>query len=297
MQAKFSRIYYYIYELKLLGERTIIAESIFAKRFRRTFNLYEIFCLVMGDKINACQTQAELAELERMHSLNEEERRALFERRMQILFRIRDWREENKKLGLEPTISDACTPQQRESFLRDWLDDESAIMEASCSDETINPSEQVNEGPSTSQVGRGEKRTHDEVNDDKDENDERPYVIENVKEVNIDKFKTKGTNYTLRFNNIMADVETKDVHERLHEVFQHILDDTVGRIPSRDQVRMIIHSTQLEYPIAFPFKPAEALTTERILSEIERVIQSNQHFRLNDTVDVNVIHVSMPSGG
>ena len=125
----------------------------------------------MEEKINACQTQAEL---ERMHSLNEEERRALFERRMQIFFRIRDWREENKKLGLEPTISDHWTPEQRESFLRDWIDDESAIMEASCNDETINPSEHVNEGASTSQAGRGEKRTHNEVNNDDDENDERP---------------------------------------------------------------------------------------------------------------------------
>ena len=37
------------------------------------------------------------------------------------------------------------------------------------------------------------------------------------------------------------------------------------------------------------------LTTERIFAEFQRVIQSNQEFRLNDTVDVNVIHVSMPS--
>ena len=115
----------------------------------------------MEEKINACQTLAELAELERTLLLNEEERRLVFERRMQIFFRIRDGREENKKLGLEPTISEHWTPEQRESFLRDWLDDESAIMEASCSDETINPSEQVNEGASTSQVGRGEKRMHD----------------------------------------------------------------------------------------------------------------------------------------
>ena len=170
-------------------------------------------------------------------------------------------------------------------------------MEASCSDEMMNPSEPVNEGASTSQQGRGEKRMHDEVDDGDDDEDERPYAIENVKEVNIRKFRTKGTNYTLRFNNIMADAEIKDVHERLHDVFQHILDDTVGNVPSRDQVRMLIHSTQLEYPIAFPFKPAQALTTERILSEIQRVVQSNQHFRLNDTVNVNVIHVSMPSGG
>ena len=41
----------------------------------------------------------------------------------------------------------------------------------------------------------------------------------------------------------------------------------------------------------------ERLTAERILAEFRRVIQSNQEFRLNDTVDVNVIHVSMPSGG
>ena len=60
---------------------------------------------------------------------------------------------------------------------------------------------------------------------------------------------------------------------------------------------MVIHSTQLKKPISFPFKPAQAPTTECILSEVQRVVQSNQHFRLNDTVDVNVIHVSMPSGG
>ena len=39
------------------------------------------------------------------------------------------------------------------------------------------------------------------------------------------------------------------------------------------------------------------LTKERILAEFECVIQSNKEFRLNDTVEINVIHVSMPSGG
>ena len=241
------------------------------------------------------ETLKEIDEYASRNELSDEERRALIERRMQILIRIREWREENKKLGLEPTISDDWTPQQRESFLRDWFDE--INMEASCSDEMINPSEPVNEGASTSQMGRGEKRIHDDDDGDDDDEDERPYAIEGVKEVNIKKFRTKGTNYSLRFNNTMANVEIKDVHECLHEVFQHILDDTVGEVPSRDQVRMVIHSTQLKKPISFPFKPAQALTTERILSEVQRVVQSNQHFRLNDTVDVNVIHVSMPSGG
>ena len=243
------------------------------------------------------ETLKEIDEYASENNMTDEERRALFERRMQIFFRIREWREENKKLGLEPTISDTWTPEQRQSFLQDWIDDESATMEARCSDEMMkeDSSDQMNEGASTSQAGRGEKRMHDEVDDD--DEDERPYAIEGVKEVNIKKFRTKGTNYSLRFNNAMADVEIKDVHERLHDVFQHIFDDTVGDVPSHDQVRMIIHSTQLKNPIAFPFKPAQALTTERILSEVQRVVQSNQHFRLNDTVDVNVIHVRMPSWG
>ncbi|CAB4022845.1 Hypothetical predicted protein, partial [Paramuricea clavata] len=43
--------------------------------------------------------------------------------------------------------------------------------------------------------------------------------------------------------------------------------------------------------------PRERLTTERVLAEFERVIQSNRHFHLDDSVDVNVVHVEMPHGG
>ena len=71
----------------------------------------------MEEKINACQTLAELGELERKHLLNEEEQRLVFERRLQIFQRIHEWREENKNLGLEPAISDFWTPEQRQRFL------------------------------------------------------------------------------------------------------------------------------------------------------------------------------------
>ena len=73
----------------------------------------------MKEKLNACQTLADIAELERTHFLNEEERRLAFERRLRIFLRIHEWREENKRLGHEPTISDSWTPEQRETYLRD----------------------------------------------------------------------------------------------------------------------------------------------------------------------------------
>ena len=118
-----------------------------------------------------------------------------------------------------------------------------------------------------------------------------------MKEWNIKKFRTKGTSYTLRFNNTLVDDKITNLHEQLHIIFGQILDDTIGGAPSHDQVRMVIHSNQFEYPIAFPFRAPARLSSERVLSEFERVIQSNQEFRLNDSVDVNVLHVSLPVGG
>ena len=131
----------------------------------------------------------------------------------------------------------------------------------------------------------------DEVDDN-----ERPFYIESVRQVNTKKFKTKAMNYRVQFTNALADAEISSLHERLHEIFQQVLDETIGGIPPQDQVRFVLHSNQLEYPINFPFMAPNRLTTERILAEFERVIQSNKEFRLNDTVEIKVIHVSMPMG-
>ena len=237
----------------------------------------------MEEKINACQTLAELAELERTHLLHEEEQRLVFERRLQIFQRIYEWREENKKLGLEPTISDFWTPEQRQRFLDEWSDD-SYIIEASRGEKRTYD-EMMSEEPSTSQLGRGE------VDDN-----ERPFYIESARQVYAKKFKTNATSYRILFTNVLADVEITSLHERLHELFQQILDETVGGVPQQDQVRFLFHSNQLDNPIDFPFMPAERLNTEHILAKFEQVIQSNQEFLLNDMVEINVIHVSMPIG-
>ena len=63
-----------------------------------------------------------------------------------------------------------------------------------------------------------------------------------------------------------------------------------------EQVRFFMPSPQLEYPILLPFMPRERLTVDRILAEIERVIQSNGAFKLDKSITVNIIHVEMPYG-
>ena len=50
----------------------------------------------MNKEINNCRTIAELNSLERMHTLTEQERRRVFEKKMEIFQRIAKWRSENE---------------------------------------------------------------------------------------------------------------------------------------------------------------------------------------------------------
>ena len=146
------------------------------------------------------------------------------------------------------------------------------------------------------QIGRGQKRSIDEVTNGASDEDNF-FTVDGVKRVNVKKIKTTGMDYHIRFTNTFEDVELSKSHGQLHEIFQRMLDEVTDGVPVHDQVRSVLHSPQLEKPISFPFMPRQRLTTERVLAELERVIQFNREFRLNDTVDVNIIHVEMPHGG
>ena len=105
-----------------------------------------------------------------------------------------------------------------------------------------------------------------------------------------------ATDHIIRFNNVLHDVDLLESYERTRAIFEHLLNDVTRDMDEKDQIRFVLRSEQLDTPISVPFLPVERLTTERVFSQIERVIQSNQDFRLNDTVTVDIIHVVAPEG-
>ena len=134
------------------------------------------------------------------------------------------------------------------------------------------------------EASHGEKRTYDEMmseepstshqvssQTDRGEVDERLFYIESVRQVNTKKFRTKAMSYRVQFTNALADVEITSLHERLHEIFQQILGETIGGVPPQNQVHFVLHSNRLEYPINFPFMAPDRLTAEYILAEFERM--------------------------
>ena len=142
------------------------------------------------------------------------------------------------------------------------------------------------------QTGGGKKRKSD--GDPEPEQDF--YEIETTKKYNSKKFQMTATDHTIRFNNALSDLDLLESHERVQKIFDHLLNDVTRDMDERDQVRFVLRSDQLDTPISIPFMDVLQLTPERVFSQIERVVQSNRYFRLNDTVTVDILHVEAPQG-
>ncbi len=124
---------------------------------------------------------------------------------------------------------------------------------------------------------------------------ERFYTINEVRQVKTKKFRTTATDYSVSFKGLEdLDVVQQSLNVRI--IFDQLLNDITGGMNENDQIRFVLRTAQLDTPISLPFMPVSKLTPERVYSQIERVVQSHQEFRLNESVVVDVVHVEMPEG-
>ena len=143
------------------------------------------------------------------------------------------------------------------------------------------------------QTGRGEKRKAESQNEEQGQN---YYHIKPVRKHHSKKFNTTAKNYTVQFNNVLDKVDLLESRRRTYNIFHHLIEDVTADMNPNDQVRFILSSDQLQTPIAIPFCSLEELTSEKVLSYVEKVVQSNEEFRLNNTVDIDLIRVEIPQG-
>ena len=137
-----------------------------------------------------------------------------------------EWRYENEQLGLAVDISDSWTLEQRQHFLFGWQNDEPLLeidRGQKRSYEEMNDAE--NEPPL--QAGRGQKGSIDEVNDGAGTSDEVSnnnfFTMTDVKQVKVKKLNTTSMDYTVQFTDMFAHLELYEFHDRLHEIFESLL--------------------------------------------------------------------------
>ena len=142
------------------------------------------------------------------------------------------------------------------------------------------------------QTGQGKKRKAET----QDVEQEEYYRIQPVKEYYSSKFKAMGKNYRVQFNNALDNVDLLESQTRTYDIFDRLIKDVTEGMNPTDQVRFVLQSNQLQSPISLPFCALEELTTEKVFSQVEKVVQSNEEFRLNDAVNIDIIRVQMPQG-
>ena len=160
------------------------------------------------------------------------------------------------------------------------------------------PTSVINDEGSTTedeheQTGQGKKRKAET----QDMEQEEYYRIQPIKEYYSNKFKTTGKNYRVQFNNTLDNVDLLESQTRTYDIFDRLIQDVTQGMNPTDQVRFVLDSKQLQFPISLPFCALEELTTEKVFSQVEKVVQSNEEFRLNDAVNIDILRVEMPQGG
>ena len=213
-------------------------------------------------KIINSQTTDELVTLESLYVLSDYEQGLVFERKAEIMSRLAEWAIENERQGLSADLMNSWTPEERERFSIDWNDDEpfrqisdedlfgeafpnefmvqagrgqngsNDEMDDVAGDEDLPEQTFHNE----SQAERGQKRAHDEMNDGASTSDEfRDYnyfTLKDTKQVRVKKFRTTGMDYTIQFMDTFAHFELSQYHDRLHEIFQSVLDFVTRDTPT-----------------------------------------------------------------
>ena len=120
------------------------------------------------------------------------------------------------------------------------------------------------------------------------------YTLREVASKNVQKFNTTTTDYLLSLN---PQSEEEPLLDQLGNIFYSLVHEIISGMADIDLVRFVLQSHSLQYPISLPFMPRHELNAERILGEVQHVLQSNEQVNLQDGMQVHVVHVGMPQGG
>ena len=123
---------------------------------------------------------------------------------------------------------------------------------------------------------------------------QKHYTLREVTTRRVRKFNTSGTDYLLSLN---PQPEGLPLMDQLGSIFDSLVEEMATGMADNCLVRFFLQSRSLDYPMSLPFTPRHELNVERIMGEVQRILQSNERVNLRDGMQVYLVHVGMPQGG
>ena len=89
----------------------------------------------------------------------------------------------------------------------------------------------------------------------------------------------------------------EDIRDGLHQMFEHVLQESRGDLAGHDLGRVVIQHDGLYDPIVVPLQPWDQLDSSKVMDTIEKVLNSHQNLPVDESMDIAVGIVDLPKGG
>ena len=122
------------------------------------------------------------------------------------------------------------------------------------------------------------------------------YTLRKIGESRMKKFRSIKTTYKVNFKDVHV-TGLKEILITLKKMFGSLIHQVTKEANDSDLIRISVQNPELDYPIIIPFTRKDQLTVERLLSEIERVLQSYEEFVLDKEIELDIVHVQNPKAG
>lgn len=123
---------------------------------------------------------------------------------------------------------------------------------------------------------------------------DKPYYIWK-KDIRTFKNQARDVSFKVKFNEQWREEKLVDMYEKLHVMFDDVLSQARGH--DADLGRVVISHPNLNNPIVVPLQSWQNLNADRVMSEITKVLNSNETLSVDENLLVTVGTIDLPKGG
>lgn len=126
-------------------------------------------------------------------------------------------------------------------------------------------------------------------------NMEKPYFIWKKDTRTFKRNLARDTIFKIKFNDQWRGEKLMDIYDQLHNMFDDVLSQARGQ--NADLGRVVLSHPNLNNPVIVPLQPWESLNADKVMSEISKVLNSNENIPVDEHLLVTIGSIDIPKGG
>ena len=122
------------------------------------------------------------------------------------------------------------------------------------------------------------------------------YQLKEISRRHNQRFNADNITYRLQVPDNLNNRRVSEILGEMYSMFNDLLVDLRNELQNGDLVRLYLNHPVLHTPIVIPARPVEDLTVEDIMTDVEKVLQSEEELKLDNQFEIHVGILRIPRG-